>query len=67
MFETFVVSEILNADIQLTDNSDILGTNLYTYCYNNPIGLVDYNGTEPISFSLVMFNDFGIEDISECI
>ena len=36
----------INADGQL--NTDhILGTNLYAYCYNNPVMYVDYTGCEP--------------------
>ena len=36
----------INADGQL--NTDhILGTNLYAYCYNNPVMYVDYSGNAP--------------------
>ena len=35
----------LNADGQLSD--DLLGCNLYVYCYNNPVMLLDYNGDWP--------------------
>lgn len=38
-----VTGRFLNADEQINDNG-IIGTNLFTYCNNNPINMVDYEG-----------------------
>ena len=37
-----VTGRFLNADSQI--NSTILGANLFAYCENNPVNMVDYNG-----------------------
>ena len=40
------ICRFINADGQL--NTDhILGTNLFAYCYNNPVMYVDYSGNSP--------------------
>lgn len=42
----------INADNQFNDDDSIVGTNLFTYCYNNPINIVDYNGKEGITLAI---------------
>ena len=39
------IRRFINADVQLNDG--ILGYNLFVYCENNPVMLVDYNGNWP--------------------
>jgi len=42
-----VTSRYLNADVletMLLDQNDLLSTNLFAYCANNPVNNVDYNG-----------------------
>ena len=34
-------------------NGDVLSFNLFTYCDNNPVNKVDYNGNEPITLTIV--------------
>ena len=41
----------LNAD-GIINSISFLGYNLYTYCLNNPVNLIDTNGREPILFTL---------------
>jgi RHS repeat-associated protein len=36
----------INAD-SIIDHRHVNGSNLWAYCWNNPIGLVDYNGKKP--------------------
>lgn len=41
-----VVGRFLNADSQISGN--IQGANLYSYCYNNPVNMVDSLGNQPL-------------------
>ena len=34
----------MNADSQINVQQGILGDNLFTYCLNNPVNMVDYSG-----------------------
>ena len=43
---------MLNADEQIND-SGILGANLFVYCYNNPVNMVDNDGREPITINYI--------------
>ena len=36
-----------NSDSVLNDDSSVLGSNLYVYCYNNPVNAVDDLGMQP--------------------
>ena len=45
------VGRWLNAD-GIINSISFLGYNLYTYCLNNPVNLIDTNGREPILFTL---------------
>ncbi len=45
----------LNADIKFTDKNNILGNNLYTYCYNNSVNMLDYDGREPMTIAIIYF------------
>jgi len=46
------VGRFINADNQINNNS-IIGPNLYSYCYNNPIALYDNDGNEPLTLLIV--------------
>jgi len=41
------MGRFINADGQI--NKGLLGTNLFAYCYNNPVNMVDYDGNDPVS------------------
>ena len=41
------MGRFINSDSILGTNGHILGYNLYTYCYNNPVNCVDYFGNKP--------------------
>ncbi|MBR3917494.1 MAG: RHS repeat-associated core domain-containing protein [Clostridia bacterium] len=42
----------INADIVITTKQGIIGYNLFSYCCNNPIQMVDNNGTNPSAGAL---------------
>lgn len=42
-----VLGRFLNADGQI--NVGLLGTNLFAYCYSDPVNMVDYDGNDPVS------------------
>ena len=44
----------ISADSQLNDNESLLGANLFAYCYNNPANMIDADGREPISITLML-------------
>jgi len=37
----------INADSQLNTSLGVLGLNLFSYCLNNPVNMVDYGGNKP--------------------
>ena len=43
-----VTGRFLNADIYCDTQSNILGTNMFTYCNNNPVNQIDPEGTNAI-------------------
>lgn len=45
------IGRFISPDEQI--NSGILGANLYAYCLNDPINMVDFDGREPISVTIV--------------
>ena len=45
-----VVGRFINADGN-SNNDGALGTNMFAYCINNPINMVDYYGREPITLT----------------
>lgn len=46
------IGRFINADEQINDGS-VLGTNLFAYCFNNPVNMVDYDGREPITLTCI--------------
>ena len=50
-----VTGRFLNADSKFTDKNNILGSNLFVYCYNNSINMIDYDGREALSFTVIYF------------
>ena len=43
------IGRFINADaFASTDTKDLLGTNMFAYCENNPVNMVDPNGCDPI-------------------
>ena len=62
------------ADSLVSTGQGILGNNMFAYCLNNPVNLVDYDGKEPITISvsvvvlgvvvLVLVVDLGAQAIS---
>lgn len=42
-----VTCRMLNSDSQLNNDSSIIGSNVYVYCYNSPVNAVDNLGTQP--------------------
>ena len=42
-----VTCRMLNSDSQLNNDSSIIGSNVYAYCYNSPVNAVDNLGTQP--------------------
>jgi len=43
----------LNTDVHFDIQTDILGTNMFAYCYNNPVNMVDQDGEEPIYYTML--------------
>ncbi len=43
-----VTGRFINADVYCDTNTDIFGTNMFTYCNNNPVNQVDPEGTDAI-------------------
>ena len=41
------VKRFINADGQLNNNQSLFGGNLFAYCYNNPVNMVDFDGNTP--------------------
>jgi len=41
------IGRFINADGQLNLGSHMLGANLFVYCVNNPVNLIDLDGNEP--------------------
>ena len=46
------LGRFINADALVATGDGLLGNNMFAYCLNNPINLVDNNGKEPISVSV---------------
>ena len=53
-------NRFLNADLLIDNGHDILGHNLYLYCDNNPVNMLDDNGMLPksvvIAVNLTLYN-----------
>jgi len=47
----------INADGYISTGVGILGTNMFSYCYNNPVIMSDSLGTRPISSTQVISED----------
>ena len=43
-----VTGRFINADVYCDTNTDIFGTNMFTYCNNDPVNQVDPKGTDAI-------------------
>ena len=41
-----VTGRFINADVYCDTNTDIFGTNMFTYCNNNPVNQIDPEGTD---------------------
>ena len=44
------IKRFINADGQLNKNQSLFGGNLFAYCYNNPVNMVDFDGNVPEYF-----------------
>ena len=44
------IRRFINGDGQLNNNQSLLGGNLFAYCYNNPVNMVDFDGNAPVRF-----------------
>ena len=42
------VGRFINADSYISTGQSILGNNMFAYCNNNPVNLIDYNGQGPL-------------------
>jgi len=42
-----VVGRFINADGQLNTSLGVLGCNMYAYCLNNPVNMIDFSGNKP--------------------
>ena len=47
-----VVGRFIAADV-VVDNANILGTNIFVYCWNNPISLSDSTGKSPEALAII--------------
>ena len=47
------IKRFINADAYVNANGDLLGFNMYAYCGNNPINMVDYNGESVLALKLL--------------
>ena len=61
-----ITGRFLNADDTQCIQSEVLSSNLYTYCLNNPISYVDYSGKfgmfQPMGPVTIVDNIFNISD-----
>ena len=49
-----MVGRFINADVYISSGKGILGDNLFTYCLNNPVNMLDVDGREPISIAMAV-------------
>lgn len=55
-----VTGRFINADGYISTGKGILGNNMYAYCRNSPVTLVDYTGESPIAVLLLSALIIGI-------
>ena len=47
------IKRFISADTYINANGDFIGFNMYAYCGNNPINMVDYNGESVLALKLL--------------
>ena len=53
-FYSPLLSRFMNADSIPDTGTGVVGTNIFAYCNNNPVGFIDPDGKKPFSISKIM-------------
>ena len=58
----------INADSAISGiNGDILGYNMFAYCFNNPVNMFDPDGRWPFNFMEWFIKEFALDIMEDCI